>query len=30
MKNKKYTENELIYEIIGASMEVYNQLGPGC
>jgi GxxExxY protein len=29
MKNKKYTENELIYEIIGASMEVYNQLGPG-
>lgn len=23
------TQNELIYEVIGASMEVYNVLGPG-
>ncbi|MBR4786971.1 MAG: GxxExxY protein [Bacteroidales bacterium] len=29
MTRKKYTENELIYEIIGGAMEVYNHLGPG-
>ena len=29
MTNKRFSENELIYEIIGASMEVYNYLGPG-
>lgn len=29
MTSKRFSENDLIYEIIGASMEVYNYLGPG-
>ncbi|MBO7493506.1 MAG: GxxExxY protein [Bacteroidales bacterium] len=29
MTNKKFFEDEVIYEIIGGSMEVYNHLGPG-
>ena len=29
MINKSIYENDLVYEIIGSSMEVYNHLGPG-